>query len=349
MFSIQTKGSILSLILIFLLSLQVNSFGFDLIPPGTMPQEIEELSYYNRGNTVCVTEDELTMVFTDPVYHKEGCEGAFDLWISMRASKDDPWSVPPKNMNLFQVPGMTGDERINTRSKNYPPAISGNGDILVWEDTRSGIMDIWISTRESGSDLWGEAMNIDDYNKNLGGENLNSNKIDGDPAISADGLTLYISTERRGIRAIWIAKRNSLNEPFGSPIPGGPCPMNLDEYNDWLDDGLINGSLGYSINEQYTENPAVSCDGLMMFFMSNRENGFKIWVTTRASTNAPWGPPENIGDQVNPIIPSAAQWGLGYVGDSMSGTLYFCTNTGNGILMHTIGIGSPIPPVTLMR
>lgn len=345
MFRIQTRGSILSLILIFLLSLQVNSFGFDLIPPGTMPQEIEELSRYNRGHTVAVTEDELTMVFTDPAHNKEGCQGAFDLWITMRASKNDPWSVPPRNMNQYQVPGMTGNERINTKDKNYPPAISRNGDILLWEDKRSGGHgDIWIATRAQGSYLWGKAMNIDDYNRNLGGGRLNDPiRKDGDPAISADRLTLYISTERRKPRAIWVATRDSINAPFGSP-------MNLDDYNDLLDDGRINDSLGYSINVRHTENPAVSRDGLLMFFISNRQNGWKVWVTTRASTNAPWGRPQNIGAQVNPIIPNAAQWGLSYVGDSrMNGALYFCTNTGSGMRIHVLQVRPPIPPVTLVR
>jgi hypothetical protein len=48
--------------------------------------------------------------------------------------------------------------------------------------------------------------------------------------------------------------------------------------------------------------PIESPDGLSLFIASNRgggQGGLDIWVATRASTDAPWGAPQNLGAPVN--------------------------------------------------
>lgn len=48
--------------------------------------------------------------------------------------------------------------------------------------------------------------------------------------------------------------------------------------------------------------PIQSPDGLNLYIASNRpggKGGLDIWVTTRASTGAPWGAPQNLGEPVN--------------------------------------------------
>jgi WD40-like Beta Propeller Repeat len=48
--------------------------------------------------------------------------------------------------------------------------------------------------------------------------------------------------------------------------------------------------------------PIQSPDGLSLYMASNRpggKGGLDIWVATRASTSAPWGAPENLGEPVN--------------------------------------------------
>jgi len=48
--------------------------------------------------------------------------------------------------------------------------------------------------------------------------------------------------------------------------------------------------------------PSQSPDGLSLFMASNRpggKGGLDIWVATRASTGAPWGAPQNLGEPVN--------------------------------------------------
>ncbi len=48
--------------------------------------------------------------------------------------------------------------------------------------------------------------------------------------------------------------------------------------------------------------PIQSPDGLSLYLASNRpggKGGLDIWVSTRATTGAPWGAPQNIGEPVN--------------------------------------------------
>jgi hypothetical protein len=48
--------------------------------------------------------------------------------------------------------------------------------------------------------------------------------------------------------------------------------------------------------------PIQSPDGLSLYMASNRpggKGGLDIWVSTRASTSAPWGAPQNLGEPVN--------------------------------------------------
>lgn len=62
-------------------------------------------------------------------------------------------------------------------------------------------------------------------------------------------------------------------------------------------------NLGCQINSAFGEQgPAISKDGLSLYFGSMRPDGFgasDIWVSQRASVHNPWGPPLNLGAIVN--------------------------------------------------
>ena len=62
-------------------------------------------------------------------------------------------------------------------------------------------------------------------------------------------------------------------------------------------------NLGPTVNSgDYDDKPCISADGLSLYFTSNREGGYgyeDIWVSTRPTTDDPWGPPENLGSVVN--------------------------------------------------
>lgn len=71
------------------------------------------------------------------------------------------------------------------------------------------------------------------------------------------------------------------------------------KYSDWS--APIN--LGPLINSGYNDqHPALSKDGLSLYFTSNRPGGYgadDLWVSQRASVAEPWGPPQNLGPVIN--------------------------------------------------
>jgi len=62
-------------------------------------------------------------------------------------------------------------------------------------------------------------------------------------------------------------------------------------------------NLGAVVNSELEElDPIVSKDGLSMYFGSLRAGGYggvDIWVSQRASVDAPWGPAQNLGPTIN--------------------------------------------------
>ena len=96
--------------------------------------------------------------------------------------------------------------------------------------------------------------------------------------------------------------------------PGGAKPLAADvaaedspAYGPW--GPPVN--LGSVINSSYNENsPAISRDGLSLYITSSAlptppgarpggQGGADIWVSQRASTDAPWGAPVNLGQNIN--------------------------------------------------
>jgi hypothetical protein len=121
---------------------------------------------------------------------------------------------------------------------------------------------------------------------------VNSTSDDYHPAISKDGLSLYISSFRpggvndknpNGLSEIWVSQRNELDEPWRPPQNLGP---------------QIN-SVGFP-----TDAPNLTPDGHRLFFGSNRPGGcglFDLWVAWREDPDDDfaWEAPVNLGCTVN--------------------------------------------------
>jgi hypothetical protein len=64
-------------------------------------------------------------------------------------------------------------------------------------------------------------------------------------------------------------------------------------------------NLGPMVNSSsFDQKPCISADGLSLYFASDRPGGYDeaiddIWLSTRPTTDDPWGPPENLGPVVN--------------------------------------------------
>jgi Tol biopolymer transport system component len=94
------------------------------------------------------------------------------------------------------------------------------------------------------------------------------------PTLTADLLEIVFTSEREGSADIYGATRVQRDEPFGAP-------QRLDAVS----------SSGVEAS------PAVSADGLTLWFGSDRSGGLgelDIWVATRAARAAAWSSPTNL-------------------------------------------------------
>ena len=99
--------------------------------------------------------------------------------------------------------------------------------------------------------------------------------IDEDPTFTADVLELYFMSTRAGNRDIWTARRATAADPWQAPTRVGELDS---PDSDWA--------------------PAVSLDGLRIWFASDRDSVGRgqIWRSTRASRSAPWDPPAPVAE-----------------------------------------------------
>jgi hypothetical protein len=112
---------------------------------------------------------------------------------------------------------------------------------------------------------------------------VNSSAIEFGPAITPNGLSLYISvfSPSKGDEDIFVSHRLKRTDPWGVPV--SLTPINT------------------SANERV---PAFSRDGRTLFFASDRPGGSgstDIWMSRRDNPRDDfgWGPPVNLGPGVN--------------------------------------------------
>ena len=236
----------------------------------------------------CFSSDGLEMYFDSRRY------GGCDVYVTRRATIYDDWGAP---VNLGPP--------VNTSAWEEGPSLSADGLFLFFHSNRSGgsgQMDIWVTTRATTNDDWGEPGNL--------GQTVNSSYHDFFSSISTDGLELYFCSYRPGgygDRDLWVTTRATTDANWGPPV-----------------------NLESPVNSSYLEQtPTILADGLVLFFSSNRPGGFggtDLWVATRATVSEPWAEAVNLGPTVNTSAGDAA------ANISRDGsTLYFCSTRSGGL------------------
>jgi Tol biopolymer transport system component len=247
-----------------------------------------------------------------------------------RANENDKFPVLPNGWVIH--PPVNLGPPVNSEFNESGPAISADGLTFLFQSNRpggQGDKDIWICTRTSLEDPFGEPVNL--------GPLVNSEWSDGSPYLSPDGLTLLFSSSRPDGHddGLWMCSRPSLSEPFGEPIDLGPdvndgftasMPTLSANGLTLLFAGRLEGSqqphdllectratksesfgrpvnLGSVVNSPSGDyHPNLSVDGLTLLFYSNRpggQGGKDIWICTRTSLEDPFGEPVNLGPGVN--------------------------------------------------
>ena len=159
------------------------------------------------------------------------------------------------------------------------------------------------------------------------GRVVNTQYLDSHAAISKNGLSLYISSDRpggvngknsTGLFEIWVSQRASLDADWGPPV-------NLDAFNSVP---VVN-----SVNSG-TAVPSFSADGHLLFFNSNRPGGLggnDLYVSRRSNKHDDfgWQEPVNLGSVNSPQDDNAAT----YFEDEETGIIsLYITSNRSGIL-----------------
>ena len=256
-----------------------------------------------------ISKDGLSLYFGSNRPGAVGTTEGSDLYVTQRATVNDPWGSPQKVTALCSA----GDDNA--------PTFSPDGHWVYFGSDRpggSGGMDIWAAHRQDKDDDFGW-----DTPVNLG-PILNSPQNDDGPTYFEDetgAVSLYFNSQR----------------------PGGQGDYDIYVSQATGDDHL---SFGPATNVTEINSPrrdtrtTISRDGLELFITSNRVGSvpdatnapsLDIWVSTRASTADPWGTPVNVGAPINTSAndgaPSLSFDGL---------TLYFDSTRSNGLGMRDL-------------
>ena len=194
-----------------------------------------------------ISRDGLTLYFSSL---RPGGYGKDDLYMVTRPTKEDDWS---NLVNLGPV--------VNSSAYDFGTCVSADGLELYFHAYERagglGELDLWVTTRETTDDDWGQPVNL--------GAPVNSSTSEGYPSLSPDGLTLFfsdhfISPARSrpggyGGTDIWITTRATKSDPWGQPVNLGPA-------------------VNTSSNE---DSPSISADGSTLYFVSGQPGVGRTW------------------------------------------------------------------------
>jgi len=165
---------------------------------------------------------------------------------------------------------------VNSANHDLAAHVSADGLELYFYslvDVWSGNRDIWIATRQTTEDEWGEPENL--------GKLVNSDFEDANPTLSADGLELYFNSFRPdglGGADLWVTRRATKSDPWGPAENLGP-PIN---------------------STKHESAPSISADGLELYFEIRPPGDDHVfYVARRETTDAPWGEPVSLGPVIN--------------------------------------------------
>ncbi|CAN5915344.1 hypothetical protein BH11MYX3_BH11MYX3_44280 [soil metagenome] len=183
-----------------------------------------------------------------------------DVYTAMRTTVASAWSAPVRVAEL-STPGF-----------ETTPEVSGDGLTLYLASALPGDpdLDIYVATRASRGAAWSAPVIV---------EALSSKTVDGAAYVSEDGRTAVIGSDRAAgtDHDLFLSERASPDQPW-------PAPVQLEALrspaSDW--------------------SPALSADKLTLYFVSYRSGGGDLYISHRASLDAPFEPPALIDERTTP-------------------------------------------------
>jgi hypothetical protein len=254
----------------------------DPTAPFGAPVPIAELNTMVADGTLRLEPDERSGYFWSA---RE--TGNNDIFLAMRATVNDPWQVSPVQglntaaneldpaftstdtmfvfrrsaggndlfMAIRTAPGTfdppTAIASLNSSSDDVQPFLQPNGDELIFSSTRTGNGDLYRSVR-SGTNFSAPSRIL---------ELADLATEEGDPVLSADGLTLFFRSDRAagfGSFNIFVATRSTTADEFGAPV-------------------LVD-----NVNSDGEDGPSwISLDGCRLYLSSDRAGSNDLYVATR--------------------------------------------------------------------
>jgi hypothetical protein len=161
---------------------------------------VQEWSINAPGGSVIygwVSEDNFRL------YYSESFGSTRYIRMTERTSTADHWE-PGSGVDAINArgnvanPSLTRDE-LTIVFASPDPIVPGEGQ---------GGWDIWMGTRADKDDAFGNFMNLS--------SSVNGGSTDLHPRLSADGLTLYFSSNRSGVYQLFEATRPDTDSAFGA-------------------------------------------------------------------------------------------------------------------------------------
>jgi Tol biopolymer transport system component len=226
--------------------------------------------------------------------NRAGGLGGIDIWVSTRASADDPWGAP-----------VNVGAPVNTAANDFCPTLGRDGHAFYFVSNRAGGC--------GGDDIYSTRLRPDGWDpvRNLGCA-VNSAGNEASPMPLPDrrtGPVLYFSSNRVGGFA---------SEAEGATVGDSDLYVSVSRGGIFRAARLVPGVNSAAEDGQ----PNVRRDGLELFFFSNRPGTLgmaDIYSATRAGARSPWSTPENLGPNVNSSAGAETRPSLSWDGT----TLYF--------------------------
>ncbi len=218
----------------------------------------KEINRYGLQYFPVLTIDERTIIYTKRDSNSQGADE--DIVFSVKS--DSGWTM-----------AQSLSDKINSDQNEGASTVSADGRTLIFtscDDGRTyGSCDLFISQKVGNE--WSEPVNL--------GAVVNSSSWDSQPSLSADGRTLYFSSNRPGgygKRDIWVSRYDK---------DKWSVPVNLGE--------SINGS-----DDEIT--PTIHANGQLLFFSSKSHlglGGYDLFYSTKQ--NKIWEPAVNLSYPIN--------------------------------------------------
>jgi Tol biopolymer transport system component len=144
--------------------------------------------------------------------------------------------------------------------------------------TGAAMGDVWVAKRASATDAFGAPQLVAE---------LASPSDDTTPEVSADGLTIFFSSDRAnaGDRDIWTSTRPDRSSPWATPT-----------------------RVAELSTAQTDDSPELLPDGLHMVMSQGPGMNLDLMLTTRASVASPWSTPVPLPGLSNPGYDESQQW-----------------------------------------